>query len=185
MVSDEATGKGILVKADGIADTFRAEVKSAITACARRPKLVGILSTSSAPSRSYAMFTKKQCEELGIEFVLRTTGAAVQEGLGEGEDVEDAIIEANEDEGVDGIMARHLTRIFETLRLSHLQYRCTTRFSVCSRFVYNIGFGSTILYARIHRLQDHYLQQVSVKSLALMTLRLNGLESGRQPAERC
>lgn len=107
-VSEESSGKGMLLKADGIADTFRTEVKTALAACVRRPKLVGILSTSSAPSRSYAMFTKKQCEDLGVEFVLRTVGAANSEELGEGEGVEEAIIEANEDETVDGIMVRLL-----------------------------------------------------------------------------
>ncbi|KAH8118636.1 NAD-binding protein [Phellopilus nigrolimitatus] len=102
--ADESTGKGMLMKADAIADTFRAEVKAALAACTRPPKLVGILSTSSAPSHNYALFTKKQCEDLGVEFVLRTTGAAVSTDLGEGDGVEEAIIEANEDKSVDGIM---------------------------------------------------------------------------------
>ncbi|KAG6845451.1 hypothetical protein H0H87_009359 [Tephrocybe sp. NHM501043] len=97
-------GKGLLLKADPIAATFRDEVKASLTQCTRPPKLVGILATSSAPSRSYAEFTKKQCAELGVNFVLKETGAALSADLGEGEGVEEAIIEANEDEGVDGIM---------------------------------------------------------------------------------
>lgn len=121
MSSDEGTGKGLLVKADGIAATFRAEVQSSLasvlsSASSRKPKLVGILSTSSAPSRSYAQFTKKQCEEFGIEFMLRTTGAAESGELGEGEGVEDAIIEANEDESVDGIMVS-ISFVFWTKRM--------------------------------------------------------------------
>lgn len=105
-------GKGLLLKADPIALQFRDEVKSSLAQCAKPPKLVGILATSSAPSRNYAEFTRKQCEELGFEFVLRKTGAAIDdvgeggERLGEGEGVEEAIIEANEDESVDGIMVR-------------------------------------------------------------------------------
>jgi methylenetetrahydrofolate dehydrogenase (NAD+) len=70
----------------------------------RPPKLVGILSTSAKPSQFYADFTKKQCDELGFEFVLKKTGAAISEDLAAGDGVEEAIIEANEDEGVDGIM---------------------------------------------------------------------------------
>ncbi|KAG6902452.1 hypothetical protein C0995_016313 [Termitomyces sp. Mi166 len=97
-------GKGLLLKADPIAATFRDEVKTTLAQCTRPPKLVGILATSSAPSRSYAEFTKKQCAELGFEFVLKETGAAVSSDLGEGDGVEEAIIEANEDESVDGIM---------------------------------------------------------------------------------
>ncbi|KAJ7167649.1 NAD(P)-binding protein [Mycena filopes] len=58
---------------------------------ARRPRLVGILATSSAPSKFYAEFTRKQCEDLGVDFVLKTT----------------AIIQANEDENIDGIMQDH------------------------------------------------------------------------------
>ncbi|KAF8897860.1 hypothetical protein BD779DRAFT_1608349 [Infundibulicybe gibba] len=65
--------------------------------CAPVPKLVGILSTSSAPSKFYADFTKKQCDALGVEFVLKRTGAALSSELGEGEG-------ANEDDSVHGIM---------------------------------------------------------------------------------
>jgi methylenetetrahydrofolate dehydrogenase (NAD+) len=103
-MSYEDVGKGLLLKADSIADTFRSEVKNSLTACGRPPKLVGILSTTSAPSKFYAEFTKKQCDELGVEFVLKKTGAAYNGKLGEGEGVEEAIIEANEDDNVDGIM---------------------------------------------------------------------------------
>jgi len=100
----EATGKGLLLKADPIAVAFRDEVKVSLGACARPPKLVGILATLSAPSKNYAEFTRRQCEELGVQFVLKTTGAAASSDLSEGDGVEEAIIEANEDESVDGIM---------------------------------------------------------------------------------
>ena len=99
-----AAPKGVLLKADPIAATFREEVKTALAQRSRPPKLVGILATSAAPSRFYADFTRKQCEDLGFQFELRTTGAAKDAALAEGEGVEEAIIEANEDEGVDGIM---------------------------------------------------------------------------------
>ncbi|KAF7352390.1 Methylenetetrahydrofolate dehydrogenase [Mycena venus] len=98
------TGKGLLLKADPIAAAFRDEVKQSLSQATRRPRLVGILATSSAPSKFYAEFTKKQCEDLGVEFILKKTGAADTGDLGEGEGVEEAIIEANEDENVDGIM---------------------------------------------------------------------------------
>ncbi|OCH95903.1 NAD(P)-binding protein [Obba rivulosa] len=101
-MSIDATPKGVLLKADPIANTFRDEIRVSL-AGPKPPKLVGILSTSSAPSKSYAEFTQKQCEALGVEFVLRKVGAAAGDG-GEGEGVEEAIIEANEDDSVDGIM---------------------------------------------------------------------------------
>ena len=98
--------KGVLLKADSIAEPFLAEVKANLTAVlspsstrGRPPKLVGILATASAaPSRSYAEFTRKQCVALGIAFELRE----VEQDDG----VEDAIIEANADNAIDGIMVR-------------------------------------------------------------------------------
>jgi methylenetetrahydrofolate dehydrogenase (NAD+) len=103
-MSSEVTGKGLLLKAESIAAAFREEVKASLAAGTHRPKLVGILATSSAPSKNYAEFTRRQCEELGVEFVLKATGAAVSSDLTEGEGVEEAIIEANEDDSVQGIM---------------------------------------------------------------------------------
>jgi methylenetetrahydrofolate dehydrogenase (NAD+) len=96
--------KGLLIKADPIAAQFRDEVKQALAQRSCRPKLVGILATTSAPSKSYAEFTRKQCEELGFDFILKPTGAAASSELGEGDGVEEAIIEANEDESIHGIM---------------------------------------------------------------------------------
>lgn len=103
-MSSEYTGKGLLVKGETIGDTFRDEVKSSLAQRPRPPRLVGILGTSSSPSKFYAEFTKKQCDSLGVDFVLKLTGAADNVEFGEGEGVEEAIIEANEDRDVDGIM---------------------------------------------------------------------------------
>lgn len=98
------TGKGILLKADPIAGAFRDEIKAGIAQSARPPKLVGILATAAAPSKFYAEFTRKQCDELGVEFVLKTVGSAADSALADGEGVEEAIIDANNDDSVDGIM---------------------------------------------------------------------------------
>ncbi|KAF8622172.1 hypothetical protein AX15_007287 [Amanita polypyramis BW_CC] len=103
-MASEPTGKGILLKADPIATAFLDEVKQSLAKCTRPPKLVGILSTSAAPSHSYADFTRKQCEGLGIEFVLKKTGAALSPDLRDGEGAEEAVIEANDDDSVHGIM---------------------------------------------------------------------------------
>lgn len=103
-MSTDPTGKGLLLKADVIADTFRDEIVQALKALPKPPKLVGILATSAAPSRFYAEFTKKQCDGLGFDFVLKEIGAALSPENGEGDGVEEAIMEANEDDSVDGIM---------------------------------------------------------------------------------
>jgi methylenetetrahydrofolate dehydrogenase (NAD+) len=99
-----ASGNGLLLKADTIADTFRDEVKTALAQCPRAPRLIGILASTSAPSKYYAEFTQKQCDALGVDFVLKKTGAAQNSDLEEGDGVEEAIIEANDDPNVDGIM---------------------------------------------------------------------------------
>lgn len=103
MATDNA-GKGILLKAEPIATAFRDEIKAALNEAPRPPKLVGILATSSAPSKFYAEFTQKQCNDLGVDFVLKKIGAAADPSLDEGEGVEDAIIEANNNDSIDGIM---------------------------------------------------------------------------------
>ena len=107
----DAAGKGILLKADPIADAFRAEVNDALAASHRAPTLVGILATDASPSRFYAEFTRKQCEELGVRFILKEVGSAMKQKGGEvdgarqdGEGVEEAIVEANDDDNVDGVM---------------------------------------------------------------------------------
>jgi methylenetetrahydrofolate dehydrogenase (NAD+) len=107
MVAD-ASGKGLLLKGDPIADTFRDEVKTSLAQCSRTPTLVGILGTPAAPSKFYAEFTRKQCEELGVRFVLKMVGSAESAERVDGEGVEEAIIEANEDVDVDGIMVSFL-----------------------------------------------------------------------------
>lgn len=55
-------------------------------------------------------FTKRACEQIGINFELRLVGQAREgmDGAGVGIGVEEAILEANEDDDVDGIMVSNL-----------------------------------------------------------------------------
>lgn len=104
-------GKGLTLKADPISKGFHDEVKSALAQLTLPPKLVGILATTAAPSKWYAEFTRKQCVDLGVEFVLRRVGAAAESALEGGQDagaVEEAIIDANGDDSIDGIMVSDL-----------------------------------------------------------------------------
>jgi methylenetetrahydrofolate dehydrogenase (NAD+) len=98
-------GVGKLLKADSIAELFRSDIQRTISASRIKPiKLVGILasgSLSNNPSEVYAEFTRKQCETLGVEYVLKKVGG--DEGEGQGA-IEDAIIEANGDDSVHGIL---------------------------------------------------------------------------------
>jgi Tetrahydrofolate dehydrogenase/cyclohydrolase, catalytic domain len=104
-----------------VAKDFRAELLAATAASetlrGRKPKLVGFLATDSTPSRSYAEWTRKACEDVGIEYELREIGHAeprssldepqlegtsANGGLGE---IEEKLLEANQDPDVNGIMA--------------------------------------------------------------------------------
>ncbi|KAF8559442.1 NAD(P)-binding protein [Imleria badia] len=100
----DASGKGLLLKADLVADTFRDEVKAFLARSPKPPTLVGILGTSAGPSKFYSEFTRKQCDALGVRFVLKVVGSAENAERADGEGVEEAIIDANEDVNVDGIM---------------------------------------------------------------------------------
>lgn len=68
------------------------------------PAIIGILATSDAPSRAYAQWTQKACEAVGIEYELRELERA--EGMEKASEdmVEEAILQANGDKEVDGIM---------------------------------------------------------------------------------
>jgi len=129
--------KGKLVKADDIAAKFRADIEASVKAFSaksrptkddlngsqtRKPTLVGILATDSKPSAMYAEFTKKTCDAIGVNFVLKKVGGAIH-GEGEekgvnGEGVEEAIMEANDDSMIDGVMVSQGTVNEEPLKLT-------------------------------------------------------------------
>lgn len=139
--STDPTGKGLLLKAEAISDSFRDEIVQVLKSRpGPPPKLVGILATSAAPSRFYAEFTKKQCDGLGFDFVLKEIGAALNPENGEGDGVEEAIMEANEDDTVDGIMASGFRIVLLLLRQCGLIVclglcRFTTPSLVTSRYL--------------------------------------------------
>jgi methylenetetrahydrofolate dehydrogenase (NAD+) len=108
--ASQAPSLGLLLQAAKVAVPFDAELRTTISQLPRPPTLCAILSTSNAGSRAYATFSKTQCENLGITFVLKEIGAGKNrsgeegEKFAEGEGVEGAIVEANEDSEVDGIL---------------------------------------------------------------------------------
>ena len=124
-------GAGKLFKADPIADTFRSDIQRSLSALSKPPKLVGILASDSKPSETYAEFTRKTCQALGVEFVLKRVGAAKRAIAQPGDDVEEegegaveeAIVEANSDESIGGIMVRSV-RLTVRSDLSS-DHRCT------------------------------------------------------------
>jgi 5,10-methylene-tetrahydrofolate dehydrogenase/methenyl tetrahydrofolate cyclohydrolase len=67
---------------------------------------------------SFLQFTQKSCEALNIEFELRTVGQANDPNALQGEGVEEAIVAANDDEEVGGILVRFLSSEFLVLSLA-------------------------------------------------------------------
>ncbi|KAK4052876.1 Methylenetetrahydrofolate dehydrogenase [NAD(+)] [Microbotryomycetes sp. JL221] len=116
------------VTGEAVAKPFRAAIQNATRSAQIKPKLVGILANSSAPSKAYAQWTAKACQAVGIEYELREIKAqsssssspdSQQPDMAEHADVEQAILEANEDDNVHGIMVYY--PIFGPRQDSYLQ----------------------------------------------------------------
>ncbi|KAL7419712.1 Methylenetetrahydrofolate dehydrogenase [NAD(+)] [Cryptotrichosporon argae] len=107
--ADASAPQGILVTATRVHVPFKSELLAAVAGerfQKRPPHLVGILATNKEDAKSYAEFTRRACEQIGINYELRLVGDARQGMDGEGVSigVEEAILEANDDNDVDGIM---------------------------------------------------------------------------------
>ncbi|KAK4055091.1 Methylenetetrahydrofolate dehydrogenase [NAD(+)] [Microbotryomycetes sp. JL201] len=111
------------VTGESVAKPFRAVIVAATSQAAVKPKLVGLLANSSAPSRAYAQWTAKACQAVGIEYELREIGQQQQNEdqreTAEHAEVEQAILEANDDDSVHGIMVYY--PIFGPRQDSYLQ----------------------------------------------------------------
>ncbi|WWD06644.1 hypothetical protein V865_004737 [Kwoniella europaea PYCC6329] len=108
-MSSTPAPQGLLVTAGKVHTPFKTELLSAMASNRFNntpPKLIGILATKKEDARTYAEFTKKACEQIGIQFELRLVGEAREglDGEGVGIDVEEGILEANDDPEVHGIM---------------------------------------------------------------------------------
>lgn len=84
-----------VVLAAPIASKLMTELKSDLRELGRSPLLVGFLANSDPAAKMYADWTRKTCEENGFSFDLRVLDKDV---------LEDAILAANADDAVDGII---------------------------------------------------------------------------------
>ncbi|KAJ9669203.1 Methylenetetrahydrofolate dehydrogenase [NAD(+)] [Coniosporium apollinis] len=84
-----------VVLAGGIAKRLLVEVAEGLKQVEKPPLLVGFLSSTDPAARVYADWTGRTCRENGFEFQLREVDR---------EELEDAIMAANNDDAVDGIM---------------------------------------------------------------------------------
>jgi 5,10-methylene-tetrahydrofolate dehydrogenase/methenyl tetrahydrofolate cyclohydrolase len=84
-----------VVLAAAIAKKFIDEIMEQVSKLDPPPKLVGFLANADPAAKMYADFTKKTSLDCGFRFETREVNK---------EDLEDAIMDANEDKDVDGIM---------------------------------------------------------------------------------
>ncbi|WVQ81464.1 hypothetical protein IAT38_003588 [Cryptococcus sp. DSM 104549] len=103
------SSQGLLITAGKVHTPFKTELLASMASprfSSRPPHLVGILATKKEDARTYAEFTKRACEQIGVNYELRLVGEAREglDGEGVGIEVEEAIMEANDDADVDGIM---------------------------------------------------------------------------------
>ncbi|WP_437683539.1 bifunctional methylenetetrahydrofolate dehydrogenase/methenyltetrahydrofolate cyclohydrolase [Sorangium sp. So ce131] len=78
-----------------VAETFRREIRAELAALPEPLFLVGVLAADHGPSYTYAEYTRKACEDVGVRFEIRHATRLSAEA---------AIRSANEDRGVHGIM---------------------------------------------------------------------------------
>ncbi|KAF8542965.1 hypothetical protein BDD12DRAFT_916082 [Trichophaea hybrida] len=84
-----------VILAGTVASRLMVEVQTGLSKLGRKPLLVGFLANSDPAAKMYADWTSKTCSENGFSFELRTVDK---------DELEDAIITANIDRQVDGII---------------------------------------------------------------------------------
>jgi methylenetetrahydrofolate dehydrogenase (NADP+)/methenyltetrahydrofolate cyclohydrolase len=78
-----------------VARSFREEVRSEVRALPEPLVLVGFLAADHGPSATYAEYTRRGCDDVGVRFDLRQVKRL---------DAESAVLAANADAGVHGIL---------------------------------------------------------------------------------
>jgi methylenetetrahydrofolate dehydrogenase (NADP+) / methenyltetrahydrofolate cyclohydrolase len=78
-----------------VAASFRAEIRAEVAALPEPLVLWGVLADEHRPSRTYAEYTRKGCEDVGVRFDLKQVSRL---------DVEAVIREANADDAVHGVL---------------------------------------------------------------------------------
>lgn len=78
-----------------VAAAFRAEIRAEVAQLPEPLVLVGFLSAEHGPSATYAEYTRKGCEDVGVRFDLRHVRRL---------DAESAVLAANADPGVHGVL---------------------------------------------------------------------------------
>ncbi|CAK1355875.1 unnamed protein product [Cercospora beticola] len=111
MASTNTSTSCKVVLASAIAKRLLEEVASGIKALKQPPRLHGFLANDDPAAEMYANWTKKTCEENGVDFTLRKVDR---------EALEDELRYANQDQKVDGMIVYY--PVFDTMRDRTLQW---------------------------------------------------------------
>ncbi|KAJ5290991.1 methylenetetrahydrofolate dehydrogenase [Penicillium angulare] len=93
-----------------VANRLSQEVQEGVKTLEKPPHLVGFLANDDPAALMYAQMTQKTCEENGFKYSLRSVGR---------DDIEEAILSANTDSEVDGIIVYY--PIFNNRQDQYLQ----------------------------------------------------------------
>jgi len=85
----------MLVTSEQVAARYRNEIRAELRALGYPLKVLGLLTGDYGPSHTYARYTRKACEDLGLSYDLRQVPRLELEAI---------ILAANEDPAVHGIM---------------------------------------------------------------------------------
>ncbi|OGM50877.1 methylenetetrahydrofolate dehydrogenase [Aspergillus bombycis] len=108
--SDAAPATCKVVLSKNVVASLLAEVQEGVNTLEKPPHLVGFLANNDPAALMYAQWTEKTCEENGFRYSLRQV---------EREDLEEAILAANVDSDVDGIIVYY--PIFNNRQDQYLQ----------------------------------------------------------------
>ncbi|PNS15881.1 Methylenetetrahydrofolate dehydrogenase [Sphaceloma murrayae] len=109
--STGSSGSCKVVLAASIAKKLQGEVAEGLAKASRKPHLVGFLANKDPAARMYADWTGKTCRENQFDFTLREVDR---------EDLENAILTANGEDAVDGILVYY--PVFNSARDRNIQY---------------------------------------------------------------
>jgi methylenetetrahydrofolate dehydrogenase (NADP+) / methenyltetrahydrofolate cyclohydrolase len=84
-----------IVDPSAVAQEFRSALRQEIAALPTPLQLLGLISGNHGPAHTYAEYTRKACEELGVSFALKNVARV---------EAEASVVAANQDAAVHGIL---------------------------------------------------------------------------------
>ncbi|RDW84348.1 hypothetical protein BP6252_01938 [Coleophoma cylindrospora] len=126
-----ATGCKVVL-ANSVAQSLLNENKETLAKLSKKPLLVGFLANEDPAAKTYAEYTGKTCLENGFDFELRNVSK---------DDIEEAIVSANTDDKVQGIIVYYPIFPAESRRDQYIQSVVSPKKDVeglCHTYIFNM-----------------------------------------------